>query len=89
MLSELGQHKIRKEIKKLEFENDLTELEKITNNVNQCRESEIAYFEGFSALIEMEEASNSSSIIKFDLPNAKLKLDSRTEKTLRFYHVNI
>lgn len=59
----------------------------LKNVMAQSRISRDCYFSGFTALIHLEEASESKRISKFNFKNVRLELESSADQTFKINYV--
>lgn len=80
---EINAYEIGDDIRSLEFDNDSSYLVEIKKVVEKARTDETAHIAAFGALIQMEEATNSKRVAKYDLTDVKLQLSSRNDQIFR------
>lgn len=82
-MEQLPIYEIPDDIKNLEFNDDVAQLDKFMAFAKEARYDENSYIEAFTAMIQMEEATNSKRLRIYDLENVKLNLYSRVDQVFQ------
>lgn len=82
-MEKLPIYEIPDDIKSLEFDDDVAQLDKFMAFAKEARYDENSYIEAFIAMIQMEEAANSKRLRYYDLENVKLNLYSRVDQVFQ------
>lgn len=89
-MKQLATYEIDQDIRSIEFNNNVEKFQYFEDIAQKARTEENAYFQAFTAMIQMEEAANSKRLIQFDLEYVKLDMYSRADQVFRIqYDVSI
>lgn len=82
-MEDLMMFEIPESIRNIECYEEQTKLDDLKRTVQEARDSENAYVEAFTAMIQLEEAAASKHLQMFDLESVKLELHSRKDQVFR------
>lgn len=82
-MENLRPYKIPANIQNVEYQNNIHDFNDLEKLVAQSRMSSDMYFSAFTAMIHLEEASESQRISKFNFENVRIDLESNADRTFK------